>query len=1843
MGERQRLAKRSQRIDSPRDEVVTTIDLAAMTEIAVHQASVQTDTDGTRQASLLVAPGTTAMMTLADGSQVPLESISVRATEYTVGSAGRAAMPATLPPSSQYTYAVELSVDEADMQGATSVAFTQPIALYVQNFLGMPVGALIPVGYYDTVKHAWMGEQHGHVLKITSISSGMANIDLSGDGAPESIADLAAIGIDANERESLAALYAAGAELWRARVSHFSTYDLNWPPEENGESPEARAERKRLRNSKCITGSTIDVHNQVLGERVPIAGTPYSLNYNSGSVEGRSHGVHFELTGSTLPADLDEVRLDVRIAGQRHVYTFAPTTNLTYDFVWDGLDGFAREVQGTQTLNAIVRFFYPAAYAFCVYGVGNDARFSRAPTEGCPSSATSTMTVTRPYERVQQLDIPLGGMNPKGFGFGSWTLDVHHAVDLKENSVQLGSGGHIDGAAFTVADNFAGDGQRCASGPCGDGGLAKDAQVSPYSLVAGPDGLLYFWDYAITSGDERIRRVERDGTIRTIVGGGQNPFSDTPANLAEINLSSFTLAPDGSIWLLEHQVSLTGLAPGPRVRRVGSDGMIQTVAGEINVAGCADGDGGKAIDAEVGSSPRAPQSIAVSADGSVYFTDRYCTAPAYRIRRITPDGIIDGFAGFGTLDPQDGVPAMDLRGFPSGVRALAASPTGDVYVATWNDAASVEQILRIGADGVVNVVVGTTDTSFPLGLSFGDGGLAKDAGISQPRTMAFSSTGDLTFSEAYNAACGYPPTVIRRVSKGRIARIAGALNSDCFVPAPNKPYPEPGFPQKGTFLHQPGYAVEMAVADDGSMFVIGSEADWTSGHIARLAPPDRPEVVQLRVPSTDGKRVFTFDASGKHLTTSNALTGAVREQFVYGAGGTLAAIVDGDGNTTQIERDIDGAPTAIVGPYGHRTELTIVDGLLTTILDPNGGAHELTYVDDTALLETFERPTGAVSTLSYSASGRLLIDEDAAGGSKTLTRTSAANLVTLEVETAEGRIATYEAEDLVTGGETRTTTHPNGLTTETEYRDDGDRVAVAPNGTQTRTTLRPDPRFGMNAPLAVRREIETPGGLLRVEEHTRDVTMGELDPLDGPRVQTQTDERSINGQTRVTVFDGDALTMTRTSAAGRVLTQQLDVRGRVLESSLEGIEPVRYAYDSNGRLASISQGAAANERRYVFAYGTDGKLAEAIDPLGRRTSLTWDAGARLIGATLPGDRTLQFGHDANGNVTSVTPPGQPVHELDYTPVDLLDEYRPPNVLAGTDATSFDYSFDRELELVTRPDGQSIDPAYDTAGRRSSLAFSAGTLSYAYNSTTGELDSISGPGAEGLAFTHDGALELSTTWSGTVTGSVERVFDDFLRVDERRVNGGTPTFMSYDADGLLVSSTPVGLGRSSSTGMVTLISVPTVTTTLAYDPFGDLSEMNTAAIDFNLTFTRDKLSRITTLVETFGAATTTKAFEYSEAGQLQQVTTNGTVTANYTYDDNGNRLSGPASSTTYVVDDQDRLLTAGTLSFTYTANGELASIIDSATSDVTSLVYDTLGNLNELTLPNGDVVEYVTDALQRRVGKSVNGTFERAWLYDGPLRIAAELDSSNAVKSVFFYGTRENVPDAMVTGGVTYRIITDHLGSVRFVVNAATAAIAQELTYDEFGNVIVDTNPAFQPFGFAGGLYDPDTQLTRFGARDYDARTGRWTAKDPIGFAGGVNLYAYVGNDPVNRVDPMGLLSKQFGLDLLGGCGSFKRGVAISIDSTDWQVNIADAILDCRLVRLECKTYCAEKYDDICGDSESDPECQCDDVFLECVRGNLTVPGDVCANPALEGIFERLFEDLAPWNFGGLDTGMSTEP
>jgi RHS repeat-associated protein len=287
--------------------------------------------------------------------------------------------------------------------------------------------------------------------------------------------------------------------------------------------------------------------------------------------------------------------------------------------------------------------------------------------------------------------------------------------------------------------------------------------------------------------------------------------------------------------------------------------------------------------------------------------------------------------------------------------------------------------------------------------------------------------------------------------------------------------------------------------------------------------------------------------------------------------------------------------------------------------------------------------------------------------------------------------------------------------------------------------------------------------------------------------------------------------------------------------------------------------------------------------------------------------------------------------------------------------------------------------------------------------------------------------------------------------------------------------------------------------------------------WSLAMSYDLIGRLTNKVETIGGVTNTSGYIYDIAGRLGQVWQNGALGVTYTYDTNGNRLTRNAETANY--DSQDRVQSYAGTTFAWSPNGTLQT--SAAGGQTTNYTYDVRGALTAVALPGGTQIGYVTDGQGRRIGKQVNGALQRGWLWSWGL-VAAEVDGNSVMTKQFVYAADGVTPSYIVAGTNTYRIFSDERGSVRLVVNAADGSIAQQLDYDEFGRVTTDSNPGFQPIGFAGGLYDPDTGLVRFGARDYSAETGQWTARDPILFGGGqTSLYAYSFNDPINQTDFLG--------------------------------------------------------------------------------------------------------------------------
>jgi RHS repeat-associated protein len=886
----------------------------------------------------------------------------------------------------------------------------------------------------------------------------------------------------------------------------------------------------------------------------------------------------------------------------------------------------------------------------------------------------------------------------------------------------------------------------------------------------------------------------------------------------------------------------------------------------------------------------------------------------------------------------------------------------------------------------------------------------------------------------------------------------------------------------------------------------------------------------LLLTSEDGSEVYVFNGStGLHMQTLRPLTGALEYQFGYDAAGKLVTVIDASGNVTTIQRNASEQPTAIVSPYGQTTTLGVdSDGFLNQVTDPLDKSE--TFVNTgTGLLNSRTDANGNTFTYTYDLnSGTLSKDADPLGGYIMLGRTDATSGFgwTVGETTSMGRKSSYkstftmpwvQSSSAASYSEEQTNIWPDGLhSTSITNLASGQlsKQVSLPDGTSDGQTLGPDPVWGIQAPVETS-ETLTQGTLTMNITGSRSTTLGTAgSPF---TVTTETDTQITNGRSYTSTFTGSNRTWVDTSPVGRTLTIGLDSLERIASTQVEGLTATDFAYDSRDRLLSATQGT----RTTTLGYNPDGFLSSITDPLTRKTSLGYDSDGRVLNTTLPDGRVINYTYDGNGNLTSVTPPGKSGHDFVYNAVNLPETYTPPTV-PGTGSTTYGYNLDRDLTIITRPDGETITYGYDTAGRLISIGTPTGTTKFTYGSITGNLVSTV-RGVESLAYGYNGPLPTKSTWTGTVAGTVNHTYNDNFWISSESVGGGTITF-KYDTDGLLIDAGSLTVRRSPKNGLITGTTLGITTDSRAYNGLGELIDY-TASVSgkpvYTQTLTRDADSRVEAKTETVSGTTNRYSYKYDLAGRLSTATKNST-TDTYTYDSNSNRLTAttPAGTSKGTYDAQDRLLTYGTASYTYTANGELAS--QTVGSQTTTYTYDVLGNLIAATLPNGTQITYIVDAENHRVGKEVNGVLETGFLYDGD-QIVAQLSGSNQLVSQFVYGTGSASPDFMVSGGATYRIFSDQLGSPVLVINTSTGAIAEQIAYDEFGNVISDTNPGFQPFGFAGGLYDQDTKLVRFGARDNNPSIGRWTAKDPTLFDGGdTNLYSYVLNDPVNVTDPTGL-------------------------------------------------------------------------------------------------------------------------
>jgi RHS repeat-associated protein len=274
---------------------------------------------------------------------------------------------------------------------------------------------------------------------------------------------------------------------------------------------------------------------------------------------------------------------------------------------------------------------------------------------------------------------------------------------------------------------------------------------------------------------------------------------------------------------------------------------------------------------------------------------------------------------------------------------------------------------------------------------------------------------------------------------------------------------------------------------------------------------------------------------------------------------------------------------------------------------------------------------------------------------------------------------------------------------------------------------------------------------------------------------------------------------------------------------------------------------------------------------------------------------------------------------------------------------------------------------------------------------------------------------------------------------------------------------------------------------------------------------------------------------------------------YSYDPVGNRTNsnqnGPSS-----FNQANQLLEDANFNYQYDNNGNLIRKTNRATSAFTSYEYDAENRLVRV-VNNGTAINYRYDGLGRRVEKEIidAGTRMTRYVYDNE-DILLELDGSNNIVARYTHGPSIDEPLIMEKGGASFFYHADGLGSIT-EISDADGTVKQRYAYSSFGGIESKLDLNFvQPYAFTARELDPETELHFYRARTYDSFTGRFLQEDPILHAGNsqalyglpalvsdpllLHTYAYVRNEPVDNVDPLGLamIMRTGGLN-----GNFRSG------------------------------------------------------------------------------------------------------
>jgi RHS repeat-associated protein len=829
---------------------------------------------------------------------------------------------------------------------------------------------------------------------------------------------------------------------------------------------------------------------------------------------------------------------------------------------------------------------------------------------------------------------------------------------------------------------------------------------------------------------------------------------------------------------------------------------------------------------------------------------------------------------------------------------------------------------------------------------------------------------------------------------------------------------------------------------------------------------------------------MTYDANYKMKTKVDE--GGSTSEFTYGTDGRLLSVTEAKSTPQQRSKSY------VWNSFGSPTHIESPGLTVDAVYDAAGRMLSLTKTDTTTQsvpYATFGQTR--TWTYAYNAAGLLnTVDGPLAGTSDLTSFTYDAHGFIASITNAFGHTTTVTAVD--GAGHPRTIFDPNGLMRNLDYDGSGRLTTVTTN----------------------------PGSSQLVTSVTYDAAgnVSAVSPPSGANLNYAHD--SAGRLTSIQDISGNRIEYVRNAMGGIIRTDVKDATGAIVQTASS-------TFDELNRLLS-DIGASSQTTHY--AYNAAGMQTGLIDPMNNQYGRVFDGLKRLVSESGPLQYSVGYSYDAADRPLTITDSRGLVTSFVYNGFgDVIQRTSP-----DTGTTIYHYDGAGRLSSITDARAVVTSLSYDLLDRIIGKTFTSApseAITYTYDSTAS--------GNKGI-----GHLTGMTDASGSTTW----IYDIFGRVTSKAsTSGGTTRTIAYGYNNkgqqtLVVLPSGNLVGYTWAQGRITTVSLngSPMITGISYDPLNRLKNMTAINTNYSFgrdtdgrttsspvenTLTYDELSRITgqTLNGVSGSAAN-NSFGYDARSRL--TSSAGLATASYAYDSNSNRTSqsSSAGSASYQISALSNRISQITLnsvstSFSYDAAGNLLA------DQTNSYSYNAVGRLSG---SSGNLMSaaYAYNGMGERTRKQV-GSNSIYYGYDEDGNLIGEY--TPALNTYKEYVRIDGQPVMAVTQAGTYLILTDHLEAPRVAISYGSGQKVWTWNPDSFGNGLPNENPSGQSgqsftlnLRFPGQYYDAESGNFYNYFRDYNPNTGRYLQSDPIGLAGGINTYAYVGGNPVSFVDPKGL-------------------------------------------------------------------------------------------------------------------------